>query len=104
MTSFYGQVYEIVAQIPPGKVVTYGQIALVLGRPRQARIVGWAMHHCPHGLPWHRVINSQGRISLTGPSGALQRTLLEDEGIQFSRDQVDLDRYQWQYKVVDDDE
>jgi methylated-DNA-protein-cysteine methyltransferase-like protein len=95
MKGFHAQVYEIVARIPSGKVVTYGQIAIALGRPHHARVVGWAMHRCPPGLPWHRVINSQGRISLTGPSGAQQRARLEAEGIVFCQGRVDLDRYQW---------
>jgi methylated-DNA-protein-cysteine methyltransferase-like protein len=52
MNPFYQQVYDIVAQIPPGKVVSYGQIARMLGRPRAAREVGRAMRLCPEGLPW----------------------------------------------------
>ena len=98
MSDFNQQVYGIVARIPPGCVVTYGQIALALGRPHGARQVGWAMHRCPQGLPWHRVINSQGRISLQGPGAALQRALLEDEGIAFCQGRIDLDTYTWDVK------
>ena len=53
MNPFYQQVYDIVAQVPPGRVVSYGQIARMLGRPRAAREVGRAMRLCPEGLPWH---------------------------------------------------
>ncbi len=55
---FFEQVYDIVAVIPSGKVVSYGQIARALGSPRSARMVGWAMARCPEGLPWHRVIKT----------------------------------------------
>ena len=64
--SFFEQVYQVVHCIPPGKVATYGQIARILGKPRGARTVGWALHSTPEGsdVPWQRVINSQGKISL----------------------------------------
>ena len=63
MSDFFEQVYDIVAVIPSGKVVSYGQIARALGSPRSARMVGWAMARCPEGLPWHRVIKNDGSIS-----------------------------------------
>ena len=53
---FFDEVYRIVARIPHGKVASYGQIARLLGRPGAARQVGWAMRHCPGGLPWQRVV------------------------------------------------
>lgn len=101
--SFYQQVYELVSQIPSGKVATYGQIAILLGRPHAARAVGYALHLAPDHLkvPWQRVINSQGRIS---PRSALdmphepviQRMLLEAEGVVFDESgRVDLKKYQW---------
>ena len=81
----FERVYEIVAKVPRGQVVTYGQIARHLGMPRGARTVGWAMRKCPARLPWHRVVNARGGISKHGPSPGvpLQRVLLEDEGVTF---------------------
>lgn len=97
--SFFKQVYGLVRQIPPGKVATYGQIAALLGNPRGARAVGWAMRACPKDVPWHRVINSQGRISERGrhPYDVdLQRAMLEAEGVAFEHSgRVDLSIYQW---------
>ena len=96
MQGFAQRVFRLIAQVPEGQVVTYGAIARALEEPQGARMVGWAMHQCPEGLPWHRVLNRQGRISLSGEGGALQRSLLEGEGVQFDeRDRVDLARYLW---------
>lgn len=63
--SFFEQVYEVVRKIPPGKVATYGQIARILGKPRGARVVGWALHQNPYfgEVPCHRVVNGNGEIS-----------------------------------------
>lgn len=99
MSGFYDRVYAMVRSIPPGKVCTYGQIAVMAGAPGAARQVGWAMAGLPHGtdVPWHRVINAKGGISLRGPmNGAdLQRLLLEDEGVVFDDNgRVDLRVYQ----------
>lgn len=98
--SFFDHVYRVVALIPRGRVATYGQIAAYLGNPRAARTVGWALSSMPDGLnlPWHRVVNSQGRIS--GPAGAHrareQRWLLEEEGITFDESgSIDLEMYGW---------
>jgi methylated-DNA-protein-cysteine methyltransferase-like protein len=98
--SFYDQIYEAVRRIPPGRVASYGQIARLLGKPRAARSVGWALHNLPEGsdVPWQRVINAQGIISLDvhGPGGAIQRAMLEEEGIVFDdRGRVDMDVYGW---------
>jgi methylated-DNA-protein-cysteine methyltransferase-like protein len=100
-TSFFDEVYRLVAIIPPGRVATYGQIAAYLGNPRGARTVGWALHSTPAGmdLPWHRVINAQGLIG--GPPDGYrareQRALLEAEGIVFGRGgRIDLKEYGWQ--------
>ncbi len=87
-------------RIPPGKVATYGQIARLLGKPRAARTVGWALHSIPEGsdVPWQRVINARGTISLDarGPGGAIQRVLLEAEGIAFDEQgRVDLQAHGW---------
>jgi methylated-DNA-protein-cysteine methyltransferase-like protein len=95
--SGYAPVHAAVRGIPPGRVSTYGRIAALIGRPRAARFVGYAMHRCPPGLPWHRVINAQGRISLPADStaGIAQRRRLEAEGIVFIGARIDLDRYAW---------
>ena len=104
MNNFYQRVYDLVAQIPAGRVMTYGQIAALLGKPSAARAVGYALHGLPPGmhLPWQRVINAQGRISARGAGDlrhepALQRLVLEAEGVEFDRDgHADLARYLWQ--------
>ena len=77
--------------------MTYGQIAALLGWPRAARAVGQAMRHCPAGLPWHRVVNAQGGISLRGnvESMLTQRVLLEQEGVPVRRGRIRLDRHRW---------
>ncbi len=97
---FFEQVYQVVRRIPPGKVATYGQIARILGKPRGARTVGWALHSLPEGsdVPWQRVINARGIITLDarGPGGAIQRSLLEAEGIEFDEQgRVDLTVSGW---------
>ena len=97
IASYRTRVYDLVRQIPRGKVSTYGQIAR-LAAPCTARMVGFALAGMPQGsdVPWQRVINRQGKISLTGPDAALQRALLEDEGIRFDADGViDLDEFGW---------
>lgn len=101
MSRFFLQVYRVVQLIPPGKVATYGQIAALLGHPRAARTVGWALHALPEGsdVPWHRVINARGRISTScwEHDADLQRRRLEAEGIAFGPDdRVDLKVYRWE--------
>lgn len=101
MSGFFEQVYELVRQVPPGRVVSYGTIARLLGRPRAARTVGWALNSLPegHDVPWHRVVNSRGRISLGGhgQGGELQRAMLEAEGVEFDKQgQIDLKRFGWE--------
>jgi methylated-DNA-protein-cysteine methyltransferase-like protein len=98
--SFFEQVYRVAQRIPRGKVATYGQIARLLGQPRAARTVGWALHSLPEGkdVPWQRVINSQGMVSLGSDrhGAVVQRVLLEGEGVVFDeRGRVDLDVYGW---------
>ena len=80
MSSFNEQVYEFVSNIPKGKVASYGQIAKMLGKPRGAREVGWAMRNCPEGLPWHRVVMSDGSIA-AGEYAQMRKTLLEEDGV-----------------------
>ncbi|NQT63060.1 MAG: MGMT family protein [Candidatus Marinimicrobia bacterium] len=92
-------IYSVVKQIPEGKVATYGQIATLAGYYRQARQVGYALHAVPSDdIPWHRVINAQGKISLNLTlGGAVQRKLLESEGVVFTAAGViPLRHYQWQ--------
>jgi methylated-DNA-protein-cysteine methyltransferase related protein len=103
MTSFFDQVYAVVRQIPPGKVASYGQVAALLGHPRAARTVGWALAALREsdeaGVPWQRVINSQGRVSIRNLEHAPeeQQMLLEAEGIEFNEQgKVDWQRYGWQ--------
>lgn len=98
--SFFEQVYRVVRRIPPGQVATYGQIARILGAPRAARSVGWALHDLPSGsdVPWQRVVNARGCISLEsrGMGGAMQRSLLEEEGVRFGAEgHIDLAVYGW---------
>jgi len=101
MMPFYERVYVLVRQVPPGNVVTYGQVAALLGSPRAARAVGYALRFLPAGtdVPWHRVINHRGQISLRTPieSPLTQRLLLEEEGVVFDAEgRVDLSIYRWQ--------
>jgi methylated-DNA-protein-cysteine methyltransferase-like protein len=92
--NFFQQVYQIVAQSPEGKVVTYGQIAELLGRPGAARAVGFAMRHCPEELPWQRVVSADG--TLHGESAELRQTILAEEGVPFTPDgRVDLNSSRW---------
>ena len=105
---FYECVYALVRQIPPGKVVTYGQVAALLGQPRAARAVGYALRFLPAGtdVPWHRVINHRGHISLRTPpeSPLLQRLLLAEEGVVFDAEgRVDLAIYRWQGEAEADE-
>ena len=90
-------VYALVRQIPRGRVATYGQLAALLGHPRAARAVGYAMKRCPLGIPWQRVLNAHGGISLRANVGGMvtQRILLEHEGVPFRRGSVNLGRYRW---------
>ncbi|MCX6029126.1 MAG: MGMT family protein [Chloroflexi bacterium] len=101
--NFFTRVYLLVKQIPRGKVVSYGQIAALLGHPQAARTVGWALNALRDSdiadVPWQRVINSHGRISISRVDlGAdLQRALLEEEGVQFDeRERVDWQRFGWE--------
>jgi len=94
------RIYTVVRRIPRGRVATYGQVAALAGLPGHARQVGYALHALPEGtrLPWHRVINARGEVSLRRTPGPelSQRMLLEREGIRFdSRGRVDLDVCGW---------
>lgn len=97
----YQLIYAVVAQVPKGKVATYGQIARMAGMPRHARLVGYALHALAVGnrLPWHRIVNAKGQISERGDAGeaaAAQRRRLVREGVIFStHNTISLLRYQW---------
>ncbi|MFZ5883550.1 MAG: MGMT family protein [Chloroflexota bacterium] len=102
--AYYEQVWNLVRQIPRGKVASYGQIALMLPIPPGVdfetykafgpRWVGGAMAACPDDVPWQRVINAQGKISKR-PGAERQRQLLEEEGVVFVKDKVDMKKYGW---------
>ena len=97
MKNFYEQVYDIVAKIPAGTVVTYGDIAKMLGRPRAARFVGYAMAaSCEtDDLPWHRVSFADGKL-WDNEWEAVQRNLLTKEGVGFTKDgRIDVKKYRW---------
>ncbi len=103
MDPFFEQVYAVVARIPPGRVMAYGQIARVLGFPRSARQVGRAMRHCPDGLPWQRVVMADGDIT-GGVYAPLRRAMLEQEGVYFLPDgRVDMARCRWRGEPEDAD-
>ncbi|MGH7305881.1 MAG: MGMT family protein [Candidatus Rokuibacteriota bacterium] len=95
--TFKATVLALVARIPRGRVATYGQLAALAGKPRSARAVGQVMSRAD-GVPWHRVVNSQGGISrrsrMTGM--VTQRIRLEQEGVVFRRGRVVLSRCRWQ--------
>ena len=100
MTHKYQEIYDIVSRIPPGKVATYGQIARLWNRPRNVRQIGYALFRVApeDNIPWHRVVNAQGKISespVRMGSDELQRLLLEEEGVVFKGDQIDLKRFLW---------
>lgn len=95
----HGRISRVVSRIPKGRVATYGQIARLAGLGGQARLVGYAMHALPAGtrVPWQRVVNARGEISLPGSSAVRQRKLLETEGVRFdARGRIDLDSFLWQ--------
>jgi len=95
MTEFTESVIEIIKMIPYGKVMTYGQIASVAGNSRGARQVSRILHSMSekHNLPWHRVINSKGGISLTGEPGFVQTNMLIQENITVNNKKIDLKNY-----------
>ncbi len=111
--SSYEKIYEVVCQIPYGRVATYGQVAELANLPGRARLVGYALFRvAPDSeIPWHRVINAKGEISespVRYGSDHLQRSLLESEGVQFdSNGRISLRNYLWQpnlgfYKQAND--
>jgi methylated-DNA-protein-cysteine methyltransferase-like protein len=94
--SFFERVYEVVRMIPRGQVATYSQVAAIVSHRGAARTVGWALHGLPEGtdVPWQRVINSRGQISLD--PGTHQIALLREEGVLVdAQGKVDMQRFQW---------
>ena len=102
--STYQKIYRIVRRIPRGRVATYGQVAALAGLQGHARQVGYALHALPDSqrIPWQRVVNARGEISLRAGSDndRLQRILLEEEGVRFARSgRIDLERFRWRPRV-----
>jgi methylated-DNA-protein-cysteine methyltransferase related protein len=100
--SVFEEVYAWVLRIPPGRVMSYGQISRLMDERLSAVAVGWAMRVCPQDerrIPWHRVVNAQGGVStgkISVQTADLQRRLLEAEGVAFGPDdRFDLKRFQW---------
>jgi len=103
-SSYYEQVWAIVRQVPLGRVITYGKITKLVEQPEgisseeyrlcAPRWVGSAMSACPDDVPWQRVVNAQGKISHRSEPGK-QKKLLEQEGVLFSQDKINLDIFQW---------
>ncbi|MFH1866936.1 MAG: MGMT family protein [Patescibacteria group bacterium] len=100
-SDFYKAVYKLVGEISCGRVATYGQVASLLGKPRAARLVGCALANCPKDVPWQRVINKEGMISIENINAPkeLQAELLKQEGIKVEKRNnnwwVDLNKYLW---------
>ena len=97
--SLYEHFYDLISQIPQGKVSTYGDIAK-MADCRSARAVGFALNQLPEGsnIPWQRVINSQGKVSTRKNSEGhyVQQLILEEEGIIFNEGKLNLNKYRWQ--------
>ena len=93
----FRRIWEVVEGIPEGCVLNYGEVARLAGLPGRARLVGRALARAPkrRALPWHRVVNAQGKISFAAdsPRGQRQRKLLEAEGVAFENDTIDLERF-----------
>lgn len=96
--TIYDRIYAVVRRIPRGRVATYGQIAAMVPRCSGARQVGYALHALPAAtlVPWHRVVNARGAISLGGNGAVTQMLLLEREGVHLRRDgRLDLAGHRW---------
>ena len=93
----YLRIWQTVLRIPRGRVASYGTIARLSGLPGQARLAGYALHNLPRGagIPWHRVINAMGRISLPGARGTEQERILRKEGIPITGGRIDMVKYGW---------
>ena len=102
MDNTFDRIYEVVKQIPYGKVATYGQVALLAGNPRWSRVVGYALHvnPDPDTIPCFRVVNRFGEPSAAFAFGGknMQIMMLEAEGIEFVDGRVDMQKFQWKHK------
>ena len=102
ISEFTKTVMKRIHQIPLGKVATYKQIAELSGKPQASRGVSWILHSCStaYKLPWHRVLNSQGKISFdrTTHNYRKQKKLLQNEGVLFDGEQLNMAKYQWKKK------
>lgn len=88
-------VYKIVSQIPYGRVVSYGDIARMMGVPWCAHQVGWAMRRCPEEIPWQRVVKADGTVA-GGLYAEIRKARLKAEGVDFKRDgRVDMEKHRW---------
>ncbi|HEX6258268.1 MAG TPA: methylated-DNA--[protein]-cysteine S-methyltransferase [Candidatus Saccharimonadales bacterium] len=98
--SFKEEIYKLVAEVPYGKVTTYGDLAALAGHPYAARVVGQIAHFGPEGLPWHRVVNRMGGLALGFWGGkSAHAQLLEAEGIQIKDFKiVDFEEVRWRYQ------
>lgn len=92
--STFGRLRQVIAGVPRGKVITYGQVAAAGGFPGAPRLTVWALQEA-EGLPWHRVVGAGGRIALPGEQGREQRLQLEIEGVAFRRGRVRMDLHNW---------
>ena len=98
MSAFKDKVIQVTKMIPKGKVVSYGQVALMAGVPRGARQVGWILHELGEETPWWKVINNSGRISIKSPdhSPIVQKEKLEADGVSVSENlEIDIEKYRW---------
>jgi methylated-DNA-protein-cysteine methyltransferase-like protein len=99
MSPFKDRVIQIIRMIPQGRVASYGQVAAYAGLPRAAREVGWTLRDSKEDMPWWRVLNNAGKISIDGNMSAdktLQRKLLEGDGIEVADDfTLDMEKYRW---------
>lgn len=111
---FNQRVWDLARQVPPGKVIAYGQIGALISPPMgislkdydafRARWVGGAMAACPDDVPWWRVVNAQGKIS-PRPGAEKQRALLEAEGVIFDeKDRIDMKKFGWQGNLPADEQ
>lgn len=102
ISEFTRKVMQQIRMIPTGKVATYKQIAELSGKPQASRGVSWILHSCSttYKLPWHRVLNSQGKISFdrTTHNYRKQKSLLKSEGVVFEGEQLNMTKYQWKKK------
>ena len=101
MDNIYESIYKIVTQIPKGKVTTYGEIALVLGNIKLARVVGYALHKNPYfgKVPCHRVVNRFGKLAQNFAFGSIdaQKAMLIAEGVEVKDNKVDLTKYLYKF-------